>query len=219
MSAIDTTLSPDAGFHSTFTSSISSSGTSTGDALAQCTFFLVHQLPPSFIVDRFQLDELNHDVRLFVTVPSADDSYDSTLKDRLSTSPRDGNRDEDPEVSVHVHAVRDLEKPVGAILLDYPQLSIVIVKVTRWSGSVPAVVQIPVHLRYQDPIDEEEGGVSDDHGQRKEDSAVVVVKVHEPVAFWSCPKGKEGRSFSCGDILLMLPFSSRRRECGHVFSM
>jgi hypothetical protein len=167
MSAIDTTLSPGTGFHPTFTTFVHGRDK---PAASECTFHVVLDLPPSLIVDRFQLDELNRDRRLFVLSGSRKEE-----ENPLS---------EDPNVSLHVRAERDLEKPVQAIIQVDPEPSTVLVSVSGWSGVQPAVVSVPVQLRYQEPVSNAEIGKQ----QRRKD-ATVDITVSEPVAFWSCPKG------------------------------
>lgn len=127
-------------------------------AASSCPLYLRHTLPPSFIVDRFQLSQLHSEGRL-----GAYELGESTIV---------------------VRGERDLEGPLvragdASILLRLRGGSVK-GKEREVEGEVE--VEVPLHVRYQVPVQERwVDGVRQD---------VLEVAMGWPVVFWACDEGQ-----------------------------
>lgn len=137
---------------------------SLADAAPSCPLYIHYSLPPSFILDRFQLSQLHQEHRF-------------------------GHVAADGSQTLWILGERDLEAPVqragGAV---------VVARLEGGKGKEREVV-LPLHLRYQLPVETREGT-----------SELLSVGVDWPSLFWLCdtPDGEEALLGERTDVRIQL---------------
>ncbi|KDE06559.1 hypothetical protein MVLG_03206 [Microbotryum lychnidis-dioicae p1A1 Lamole] len=160
MSWYNTTIAPSSGFHPIVTLLIHLAASEQRQrAIEQgCSLWTHLDLSPSWVLDRYQLAQLHHEGRLGSYTDSTGEGQDESFQ---------------------VVGEDDLEGPVTKAGGVQALLRLQDPKRTKTEEQLEFDVQIPLHLRYQTPVERRF-----EQGKRAD---VVSVQLQAPAVFWKCP--------------------------------